>query len=318
MLKWALYPKGKNMDQQTNNEYGVKVAMFISNPKYLGTISEEEATELGASLFSYSYGDESLGYKLTLHWAINTHEDTIVLARYTYEGVPSGIAVNHMLALISANKNMPEMDSITYPALEKLLRDNPNNEALPSSEKYAITFAIDAVKLAVKKYIRAALTNEEETVPCSDSPMSIASIKESIALHNIETLEEVANYTKVGTSDDSCKENLLRLIEAHQKVLAEEKEADSALAAIPFKDLSPDHRIIAVETAIDNSVRQFLVMDGGDIDILNVKEKGEMFEVYISYLGACSSCSSSGTGTLVAIESALRDKLDPNITVIPI
>ena len=76
------------MDEQTNNEYGIKVAMFISDPKYSGTISEEEAKELGASLFSYTYGDQAIGYSLTLHWAINTHENTIVLARYTYEGVP--------------------------------------------------------------------------------------------------------------------------------------------------------------------------------------------------------------------------------------
>ncbi len=306
------------MDQETNNEYGVKVAMFISNPKYMGTISEEEAKELGASVFSYTYGDEALGYKLTLHWAINTQEDTIVLARYTYDGVASGIAVNHMLALISSNKNMPEIDSITYQAMERLLRDNPNIEALPSSERYAITFALDAAKLAVKKYINSPLSYEEETVPCKDSPMSIASIRESISTHNIETLEAVAEYTKVGSSDSSCEENILKLLEAQKKAMAEEKEAEDALAAIPFKDLSTDHRIIAVETAIDNTVRQFLVMDGGDIDILNVKENGGTFEVYISYLGACSSCSSSGTGTLVAIESALRDKLDPNISVIPI
>lgn len=306
------------MDQETNNEYGVKVAMFISNPKYMGTISEEEAKELGASVFSYTYGDEALGYKLTLHWAINTLEDTIVLARYSYDGVASGIAVNHMLALISSNKNMPEIDSITYQALERLLRDNPNMGALPSSENYTITFALDAVKLAVKEYINSPLSYEEETIPCKDTPMSIASIRESISTHNIQTLEEVAEYTKAGSSDSSCEENLLRLLEAQKKAMAEEKEADDALAAIPFKDLSADHRIIAVETAIDNTVRQFLVMDGGDIDILSVKENGEMYEVYISYLGACSSCSSSGTGTLVAIGNALRDKLDPNITVIPI
>ncbi len=47
------------MDQETNNEYGIKVAMFISNPKYMGTISDEEAKELGASVFSYTYGDEA-------------------------------------------------------------------------------------------------------------------------------------------------------------------------------------------------------------------------------------------------------------------
>ncbi len=307
------------MDQETNNEYGVKVAMFISNPKYMGTISEEEAKELDASLFSYTYGNEAVGYKLTLHWAVNTLEDTVVLARYSYEGeVLSGIGVNHMLAIISSNKNMTQLDSITYQGLERLLRDNPNIEALPSSERYAITFAIDAVKLAVKAYIHSALSHEEETIPCKDSPMSIASIKASISTHNIETLEAVAEYTKAGSSDSSCEENLLRLLEAQKKSMAEQEEADSALAAIPFKDLSTDHQIIAVETAIDNTVRQFLVMDGGDIDILNVKENGGMFEVYISYLGACSSCSSSGSGTLVAIENALRDKLDPNISVIPI
>jgi NifU-like protein len=306
------------MGELTKNDYGIKVAMFIEEPKYLGTISEEEAKELGASLFSYTYGNESVGYKLTLHWAVNTLEDTVVLARYTYEGVLSGIAANHMLALVSANKNMNQLEALTYQGLERLLRDNPTIEALPSAESYAITFAIDAVKLAVKKYIRVSLSHDEQTIPCKDSPMSVASIKAAIKLHNIDTLESLADYTKAGLTDTDCRENLLKLIEAQKESVEEQNEADSALAAIPFRELSTDHKIIAVETAIDNTVRQFLVMDGGDIDILNVKENGEMFDVYISYLGACSSCSSSGSGTLHAIENALRDKLDPNISVIPI
>lgn len=307
------------MGELTKNDYGIKVAMFIEEPKFLGTISEEEAKELNASLFSYTYGNESVGYKLTLHWAVNTLEDTVVLARYTYEGeVLSGIAVNHMLSIITANKNMNQLDTLTYQALERLLRDNPTVEALPSAESYAISFAIDATKLAVKKYIHAVLSHDEQTIPCKDSPMSIDSIKASIKLHNIETLESLADYTKAGLTDVDCRENLSKLIEAQKQSLEEQKEADSVLTSIPFRELSTDHRIIAVETAIDNTVRQFLVMDGGDIDILNVKEKGDMFEVYISYLGACSSCSSSGSGTLHAIQNALRDKLDPNITVIPI
>ena len=306
------------MDQQTDNEYGIKVEMFISDPKYVGTISDEEAAELDASLFSYTYGDEALGYNLTLHWAINTDEDNIVLARYTYDGIPSGLAVNYMLALLCTKKNIPEVDGISYIALEKFLRDNPKVEALPSSERYAITFALDAAKLAVKKYINKSPSHEEETIPCKDSPMSIASIKESIALHNIDTLETLAEYTKAGSSDTACKENLSELIEAQKKSFAEEQEAENSLTETPFKDLSPEHKVIAVEIAIDNTVRDFLIMDGGDIDILNVKEEGEMYVVYISYLGACSSCSSSGTGTLYAIQNALQDKLDPNIQVVAI
>lgn len=306
------------MDLDKKNEYGIKVAMFIENPKYMGTISDEEAKELDATVFSFEYGSEKAGYMLTLHWAINTHEDTIKLAKYSYEGVMSGIAVNHMLALISTNKTMPEMESLTYAALERLLRDNPSVEALPANESYAVTFALEAVKLAVKEYIKAPLNHEESTIPCDESPLSIAAIKRTIAEHNIETLEDAENFTKISVADASCEKNLLHLIEQNKKSVAEQKEASDALDAIPFKDLSPDHRVIAVDTAIDNTVRQFLVMDGGDIDVLSVKENDGMYEVYISYLGACSSCSSSGTGTLFAIENALKDKLDPNIRVIPI
>ncbi|PHS32896.1 MAG: hypothetical protein COA92_06005 [Sulfurovum sp.] len=306
------------MDLDKKNEYGIKVAMFIENPKYMGTISNEEAKELGASVFSYTYGSDEVGYKLTLHWAIDTHEDTIKLARYSYEGVLSGIAVNHMLALISTNKTMPEMESLTYSALERLLRDNPSIEALPANEAYAVTFALEAVKVAVKEYIKASLSHEESTIPCAESPMSIAAIKSTIAAHNIQTLQDAENYTKISVAEDSCQQNLLHLMELNKQSVAEQKEADDALNAVPFKDLSPDHRVIAVDTAIDNTVREFLVMDGGDIDVLSVKENGEQYEVYISYLGACSSCSSSGTGTLFAIENALKDKLDPNIRVIPI
>lgn len=306
------------MEQTRNNEYGIKVAMFINEPKYMGTISEEEAAQLDATLFSYTYGDEALGYKLTLHWAINTHEDTIKLARYTYEGIPSGIAVNHMLALLCTNKNMNDVEGIAYQALEKFLRDNPKIAALPTSEYYTITFALDAAKLAVKKYIGATLSHDEKTVPCKDSPMSLASIKGAIALHNIETLEELACYTKAGLTDLTCKDELLALIEAQKKESDAAKEAEDALTEVPFKDLSPEHKVIAVDIAIDNTIRDFLVMDGGDIDIINVEEKGDAYIVYISYLGACSSCASSGTGTLYAIENALKDKLDPNIQVIPI
>ena len=306
------------MEQETITKYGIKVAMFINDPKYLGTISEEEASKLDATLFSYTYGDEALGYKLTLHWAIDTLEDRIVLARYTYEGIPSGIAVNHMLALLCTNKNMTEVDGITYQALERFLRDNPKVEALPSAERYAVTFALDAAKLAVKKYINKPLNYDESTTPCKDTPMSIASIKASIALHDIETLEVLSDYTKAGSLDINCSEKLLEYIQEHQKSLEVQKEEENALSDVPFKELSPEHRIVAVDIAVDNTVRDFLVMDGGDIDIVSVKENGEIFEVYISYLGACSSCSSSGTGTLYAIQNALRDKLDPNIVVIPI
>lgn len=307
------------MDQETNNEYGVKVSMFINEPKYMGTISEVEANEKEASVFSFAYGDTSYNYNLTFHWAVDKDDDHLVkLARYEYEGIPSGIAVNHMVSLLFTNKTIAEINTINFQGLEKLLRDNPQISALPDEENYAISFAVDAAKMAAKAYNNETLNASEQSFPCSDSPMSLSAIKENIRALNLQTLEEIAHYTKAGVTDTNCQATLNALLEDNKKYVAEQAEVDKAISAVPFKDMTPEHRVIAVDTAIDNTVRQFLVMDGGDIDIISVKENGEAYEVYISYLGACSSCDSSGTGTLFAIENALKDKLDPNITVIPI
>jgi len=59
-------------------------------------------------------------------------------------------------------------------------------------------------------------------------------------------------------------------------------------------------------------------MDGGNLEILDIKENQPYIDIYIRYLGACSGCASSSTGTLYAIEAVLREKLDQNIRVLPI
>ena len=275
------------METTTNaqSEYGIKVSMLIADPKYQGTVSEEEAKALDAESFSYTYGDESMDSKVTLNWAIDPDDDTILLARYTYSGAPAGIAAHDMLALMFKGKTLEGAITITYQALERFLRNNPNEPALPENEVHAITFAVEAAKLAIKAYNEAPLTKEEETFPCKDTPMSLAAIKETIASQKIETLESLAHFTKAGSSDANCKEDLLALIEENMKKIAEQKALEDATPVIPFAELTLDHRIVAIETAIDNTVRPFLVADGGDIDILNVKENGGVYEVYISYLG---------------------------------
>jgi len=300
------------------NDYGIKVAMFIGDPKHAGIISEEEAKALHATLFTYTYGNEQTGEQITLYWAINPEDDTILLARYTYFGSPALLAACDMLALLSKNKTVQEATTMTYAGLERFLRDNPTTPALPECEQYAITLALDAVKHAAKAYYKNALTKEELIYPCKDTPMNLASIKESIKLHDIQTLKALTDYTKAGYRDVSCREALLELLVVHQQEVATEKETDAELPDIPFRQMDTKEKIIAINKAIDKSVRQFLIMDGGDIEILDVKENGEQIDIYVRYLGACSGCASSSTGTLFAIENTLKEHLDDQIRVLPI
>jgi len=85
-----------------------------------------------------------------------------------------------------------------------------------------------------------------------------------------------------------------------------------------FKEMTIVQKIKAVDKVVDDNIRQMLIMDGGDMEILDIKDNGENIDIYIRYLGACNGCASASTGTLFAIENILKEKLDPNIRVLPI
>ena len=77
-------------------------------------------------------------------------------------------------------------------------------------------------------------------------------------------------------------------------------------------------RIKAIDSVLDEDIRPMLVMDGGNMEIIDIKENIPHYDLYIRYLGSCSGCASGSTGTLFAIESVLQQKVDENIRVLPI
>ena len=76
-------------------------------------------------------------------------------------------------------------------------------------------------------------------------------------------------------------------------------------------DLSPD--IQKIEEILDRTIRPGLQGDGGDIEVVKYEEN----KLYVSYQGACGTCPSSTSGTLMAIEGILKDEFNANIEVIP-
>ncbi len=70
----------------------------------------------------------------------------------------------------------------------------------------------------------------------------------------------------------------------------------------------------AIESILDRTVRPGLQGDGGDIEVLKYEDN----KVYVHYEGACGTCPSATTGTLMAIEGILRDEFHPEVEVIPV
>lgn len=75
--------------------------------------------------------------------------------------------------------------------------------------------------------------------------------------------------------------------------------------------LSDDPKIAQINALLDERIKPFLASDGGWVDIVSL----EGSQLKIRYQGACGSCPSSLTGTLMAIENMIKEEIDPNIEV---
>ena len=77
---------------------------------------------------------------------------------------------------------------------------------------------------------------------------------------------------------------------------------------------SDDPRLLRINEILDEKVRPALMGDGGYLEIMGLSEH----TLSIRYQGACGSCPSSLTGTLIAIESMLKQEVDPELEVIAV
>lgn len=78
--------------------------------------------------------------------------------------------------------------------------------------------------------------------------------------------------------------------------------------------VSDDPQIRMIEALLDERIRPFLASDGGWLEIVGMQEK----TLQIRYEGACGSCPSSLTGTLMAIENMIKEEIDPEIDVVAV
>ena len=93
--------------------------------------------------------------------------------------------------------------------------------------------------------------------------------------------------------------------------------AAAAAAAVggPIAALaSDDPRLLKINEILDEKVRPALMGDGGYLEIIGLSDH----TLSIRYQGACGSCPSSLTGTLMAIEGMLKQEVDPELEVIAV
>jgi Fe-S cluster biogenesis protein NfuA len=76
--------------------------------------------------------------------------------------------------------------------------------------------------------------------------------------------------------------------------------------------MSDDPRLLRINEILDERIRPALAGDGGWLEVLSLENN----TLTIRYQGACGSCPSSLTGTLMAIEGMIKNEVDPDIEVV--
>ncbi len=90
------------------------------------------------------------------------------------------------------------------------------------------------------------------------------------------------------------------------------KAAAAAVGGAIAAAASDDPKIGQINALLDEKIRPFLASDGGWLEIVGLEDS----KLTIRYEGACGSCPSSLTGTLMAIENMIKEEIDPNIVVV--
>jgi Fe-S cluster biogenesis protein NfuA len=103
-------------------------------------------------------------------------------------------------------------------------------------------------------------------------------------------------------------------IRAAEAVTVSTTAAGAAVGGSIAAVTSDDPRLLQINEILDEKVRPALMGDGGYLEVLGLNEH----TLSIRYQGACGSCPSSLTGTLMAIEGMLKQEVDPELEVVAV
>lgn len=136
--------------------------------------------------------------------------------------------------------------------------------------------------------------------------LSLPGVKQVHFFENVITLTARFDVEPEDIQRDACAVIQTRM-PVHDPAFGVKESKQASRESLP-----PELR--AIEEILDRTIRPGLQSDGGDIEIV----KFENNQLHVIYQGACGTCPSSTTGTLMAIEGILRDEFNPAIEVIPV
>jgi len=306
--------------------YSQKVNDRMLNPRHLGEITEADASAMGAKLVVADWGAEVCGDAIRAFWAVEPKTNRILDAKFRTFGCGTAIASSDMMCEMIIGTTVDEAMKITNIDVERSLRDDEATAAIPPQKMHCSVMAYDVIRKAASEYKGVDMDSlEEEEIVCQCARVSLRTVKDVIRINDLHTVEDITRFTKAGAFCKSCirpgghESRKHYLVDILREVRAEMERVKSRVEQpVTFAALGLIQKHRSVEKVLDEKVRPNLLKDGGNLEVVDMKEADGVTEVYINYLGACKGCPSAAVGTLSYIEDFLKEELDQKIRVLPV
>lgn len=280
-------------------DYSEKVMDHYRNPRNVGSIDNADAVGIAGSL--------TCGDQLKIYLKI---KDNIVTdAKFQTFGCGSAVASSSILTEMIIGKSVDEVRKIT----NKDIADELGG--LPPEKMHCSVMGYEALEDALKNYAADGYvdldeildehygTNKKEKIICTCFQITENIIWDAIKQNNLKTVEEVTNYTKAGGACGKCKAVIQDMIDTYYN--KQQAEIDK---------LTPTQWILKVNNVIETQISPELQKDGGDIELVDIKNK----TIYVKLRGRCSGCKNSTMTLKNFVETTLQNSLGTDISVIEV
>ena len=278
----------------------------------------------------------------------NPINDKIVETKYLTFGCTSAIAASEALCCIIEERQFTPIESlsITNQDIADFL------DGLPDQKIHCSVMGAEALAAAVFDWAQKRNVNlaklgidiqadeqEEGRIVCKCFTLTEPYIKRKIKELSLRTVPEIASAIKAGGACMSCHhapgglQDLLNEVWGTQAGATQTPAASHALPILNMlpsadsstprrmdgaddsaKNLSPFQFAKKIEKILNEYVRPMLQRDGGDLELVDIKE----MIVYVELRGACESCASAGQTLKNLVERTLKGQVDDRIRVVQV
>ena len=280
-------------------DYSEKVLDHFHHPRNVGTIENPDGVGQVGAL--------ACGDALKLAFKLDEKKERIADVKFQTFGCASAIASSSALTEMIKGMTLDEAAKVTNADIAAYL------DGLPEQKMHCSVMGMEALEAAIANYRTgdtAVRELKDDPLVCTCFNVHESEIVEAIRINNLSTVEQVTNYTKAGGACGKCKGAIKEILDRELGRAA--PAAAQTAASAPFASLSPAKKVMAVEKALEKSVRPALALDGGDVELVDVQGS----RVAIRFLGHCARCMAAHLTQDGLVQKKLREELGDDSIVV--